>query len=152
MPDCREEGRRGCDGEGKGMEVESDESRRSSGERVLAFSPNTSPVNYRLPPSDFLDNSGVQRHWLVCLSLFLLLLSAVLFGFSTSHPSAPPCGFLKMRWCLALLVFCFLAVANALSSSGNRLAVILEDAADKELYSTFWGDLQGQIYCNHTKN
>ncbi|KAH8423516.1 dolichyl-diphosphooligosaccharide-protein glycotransferase [Aspergillus melleus] len=51
-----------------------------------------------------------------------------------------------MRWCLALLVFCFLAVANALSSSGNRLAVILEDAADKELYSTFWGDLQARGY------
>ncbi|KAA8647098.1 hypothetical protein EYZ11_010287 [Aspergillus tanneri] len=30
--------------------------------------------------------------------------------------------------------------------SGNRLAVILEDAADKELYSTFWSDLEGRGY------
>ena len=48
-----------------------------------------------------------------------------------------------MRWCLSVLLFCFLAVAHALSSSGNRLLVVLEDADDKGLYSTFWGDLEG---------
>ena len=49
-----------------------------------------------------------------------------------------------MRWCLSFFLFCFLAVVHALSSSGNRLLVVLEDAAEKDLYSTFWGDLEGR--------
>lgn len=48
-----------------------------------------------------------------------------------------------MRWCLSFLLICFLAFVHGLSSAGNRLVVILEDAAEKELYSSFWGDLQG---------
>lgn len=48
-----------------------------------------------------------------------------------------------MRWCPSFLLFCFLAVVHALSSSGSRLLVVLEDAAQKDLYSTFWGDLEG---------
>lgn len=48
-----------------------------------------------------------------------------------------------MRWFLSFLFLGFLAGANALSSSGNRLLVVLEDAAEKGLYSTFWGDLTG---------
>ncbi|PLB37953.1 dolichyl-diphosphooligosaccharide-protein glycotransferase [Aspergillus candidus] len=51
-----------------------------------------------------------------------------------------------MRWCLSILLFSFLAVAHALSSSGNRLLVVLEDADDKGLYSTFWGDLEARGY------
>ncbi|KAE8349119.1 Dolichyl-diphosphooligosaccharide--protein glycosyltransferase subunit WBP1 [Aspergillus coremiiformis] len=51
-----------------------------------------------------------------------------------------------MRWCLSLLLFCFLAVVNALSSSGNRLLVVLEDATEKESYSTFLGDLEARGY------
>lgn len=50
-----------------------------------------------------------------------------------------------MRWCLTLLSFCFLAVVHALSSSGSRLLVVLEDAAEKELYSKLWGDLEGTL-------
>ena len=49
-----------------------------------------------------------------------------------------------MRWCLSLLLFGFLAVVHALSSSGNRLLVVLEDEAEKDAYSTFWGDLEGE--------
>lgn len=48
-----------------------------------------------------------------------------------------------MRWCPSLFIFGFLAAVNALSSSGNRLLVVLEDAAERGLYSTLWGDLEG---------
>ncbi|KAL4920869.1 Dolichyl-diphosphooligosaccharide--protein glycosyltransferase subunit WBP1 [Aspergillus aurantiobrunneus] len=51
-----------------------------------------------------------------------------------------------MRWCPSLLLFGFLAVVNALSSSGNRLLVVLEDSAEKGLYSTLWGDLEARGY------
>jgi oligosaccharyltransferase complex subunit beta len=50
-----------------------------------------------------------------------------------------------MRWCLTLLAFCFLAVVRALSSSGSRLLVVLEDATEKELYSKLWADLEGAL-------
>lgn len=48
-----------------------------------------------------------------------------------------------MRWFPSLLLFGFLAAVNALSSSGNRLLVVLEEATEKGLYSTLWGDLEG---------
>ncbi|KAI9372564.1 Dolichyl-diphosphooligosaccharide--protein glycosyltransferase subunit WBP1 [Aspergillus egyptiacus] len=51
-----------------------------------------------------------------------------------------------MRWCPSLLLFGFLAAVNALSSSGNRLLVVLEDAAEKGSYSTLWGDLEARGY------
>ncbi|KAJ5099753.1 hypothetical protein N7532_006754 [Penicillium argentinense] len=51
-----------------------------------------------------------------------------------------------MRWCLALLLFCFLAAVNALSSSGSRLLVVLDDSTEKSLYSTLWSDLEGRGY------
>lgn len=51
-----------------------------------------------------------------------------------------------MRWCLTLLAFCFLAVVRALSSSGSRLLVVLEDATEKELYSKLWADLEARGY------
>ncbi|KAL2822204.1 Dolichyl-diphosphooligosaccharide--protein glycosyltransferase subunit WBP1 [Aspergillus cavernicola] len=51
-----------------------------------------------------------------------------------------------MRWCPSLLLFGFLAAVNALSSSGNRLLVVLEDAEEKGSYSTLWGDLEGRGY------
>src|SRR5450432_3087549 len=50
-----------------------------------------------------------------------------------------------MRWFLSLLVLGLFAVANALSSSGNRLLVVLEEIAEKEKYSKFFGDLEGQL-------
>ena len=49
-----------------------------------------------------------------------------------------------MRWCLALLLCCFLAVVNALSSSGSRLLVVLDESAEKSAYSTLWSDLKGK--------
>jgi len=36
-----------------------------------------------------------------------------------------------------------LGLVQALSSSGNRLLVVIEEATEKERYSTFWGDLEG---------
>ncbi|KAL4736341.1 Dolichyl-diphosphooligosaccharide--protein glycosyltransferase subunit WBP1 [Aspergillus similis] len=51
-----------------------------------------------------------------------------------------------MRWCSSLLLFGFLAAVNALSSSGSRLLVVLEDATEKGLYSTLWGDLEARGY------
>ncbi|KAL4788649.1 Dolichyl-diphosphooligosaccharide--protein glycosyltransferase subunit WBP1 [Aspergillus varians] len=51
-----------------------------------------------------------------------------------------------MRWCPSLLLFGLLAAVNALSSSGNRLLVVLEDSAEKGLYSTLWGDLEARGY------
>ncbi|OJJ48379.1 hypothetical protein ASPZODRAFT_150618 [Penicilliopsis zonata CBS 506.65] len=51
-----------------------------------------------------------------------------------------------MRWFLSFLFLSFLAVVHALSSTGNRLLVILEDETEKSLYSTFWSDLEGRGY------
>lgn len=50
-----------------------------------------------------------------------------------------------MRSLLAsLLAVCLLGVVNALSATGGRLLVVLDDVADKDKYSQFWGDLQGE--------
>lgn len=50
----------------------------------------------------------------------------------------------KMRSIIAsLLAVCLVGLVNALSSTGSRLLVILDDVADKDKYSKFWGDLQG---------
>ncbi|EEH02788.1 dolichyl-diphosphooligosaccharide-protein glycosyltransferase [Histoplasma capsulatum G186AR] len=52
-----------------------------------------------------------------------------------------------MRWLLSiLLVGLWGAVVHALSSAGNRLLAILDDVADKDLFSTFWKDLEGRGY------
>ncbi|KAI2794034.1 hypothetical protein POX_a00624 [Penicillium oxalicum] len=51
-----------------------------------------------------------------------------------------------MRWCLALLLCGFLAVVNALSSSGSRLLVVLDESTDQSAYSTLWSDLKGRGY------
>ena len=50
-----------------------------------------------------------------------------------------------MRWlsCLSLLVL--LGIVQALSSSGNRLLIVIEEASEKAKYSTFWGDLEGRL-------
>lgn len=63
-----------------------------------------------------------------------------------------------MRWFLSFLFLGFVAAVHALSSSGSRLLVILEDEAEKSLYSTFWSDLEGELrlrqvlYCLYTDN
>jgi len=48
-----------------------------------------------------------------------------------------------MRWLLSFLVLGLLGLTQALSSSGNRLLVVIEEAAEKDKYSQFWGDLEG---------
>jgi oligosaccharyltransferase complex subunit beta len=50
-----------------------------------------------------------------------------------------------MRWLFSFLLLWLGAVVSALSESGSRLLVILEDSAEKDKYSTFWGDLEGMI-------
>ncbi|KAI5925829.1 dolichyl-diphosphooligosaccharide-protein glycosyltransferase 48kD subunit [Camillea tinctor] len=49
-----------------------------------------------------------------------------------------------MRSLLSVLVFLFIAVVQAVSSSGDRLLVILEDDAEKAGYSKFLGDLESR--------
>ncbi|OJD19324.1 hypothetical protein AJ78_00683 [Emergomyces pasteurianus Ep9510] len=52
-----------------------------------------------------------------------------------------------MRWLLSLLlVGLWGTVIHALSSSGYRLLAILDDIAEKDLFSTFWKDLEGRGY------
>ncbi|KAL2220122.1 Dolichyl-diphosphooligosaccharide--protein glycosyltransferase subunit WBP1 [Thermoascus aurantiacus ATCC 26904] len=51
-----------------------------------------------------------------------------------------------MRWFLSLLILGFWGAVHALSSSGNRLLVVLEEASEKDLYSTFWEDLEARGY------
>jgi len=51
-----------------------------------------------------------------------------------------------MRWLFSFLLLALLGVVQALSSSGNRLLVVLEELAEKDKYSEFWKDLQcGQL-------
>jgi hypothetical protein len=47
-----------------------------------------------------------------------------------------------MRLFLSLLLVSLLGVAQALSSAGMRLLVVLEEASEQALYSQFWSDLE----------
>lgn len=49
-----------------------------------------------------------------------------------------------MRWFLSFLLLGLLGVVQALSSSGSRLLVVLEELAEKEKYSNFLADLEGE--------
>jgi hypothetical protein len=62
---------------------------------------------------------------------------------ATFLPSSRQRLLCKMRWFLSLLLLALSKVSYALSSSGNRLLVVIEDAAEQDKYSTFWGDLEG---------
>jgi oligosaccharyltransferase complex subunit beta len=48
-----------------------------------------------------------------------------------------------MRWIISFLLLGLLAVVQAVSSSGNKLLVVLEDLAEKSKYSKYLGDLEG---------
>ena len=48
-----------------------------------------------------------------------------------------------MRWLLSCLVLALVGAVQALSTSGNRLLVVVEEAAEKAKYSKFWADLEG---------
>lgn len=47
-----------------------------------------------------------------------------------------------MRAFFSLLLLALLGVAQALSYTGRRLLVVIEDASEKDKYSKFWGDLE----------
>ncbi|MCJ1286106.1 oligosaccharyl transferase glycoprotein complex, beta subunit [Xylographa opegraphella] len=49
-----------------------------------------------------------------------------------------------MRWLLSLLLVSVSVLVHGLSSSGNRLLVVIEEAAEQEKYSQFWSDLRGR--------
>ncbi|KLP07223.1 related to oligosaccharyltransferase 48K subunit [Fusarium fujikuroi] len=51
-----------------------------------------------------------------------------------------------MRSLLSLVVFLFAALVSAVSTTGNRLLVILDTPKDKEAYSTFFRDLSERGY------
>lgn len=48
-----------------------------------------------------------------------------------------------MRTIISVLLLAFLRCVQALSSTGGRLLVVLEEASEKDLFSKFWGDLKG---------
>jgi hypothetical protein len=49
---------------------------------------------------------------------------------------------LTMRWLFSFLLLWLPVAISALSSSGNRVLVVLEDTAAKDKYSQFWSDLE----------
>lgn len=49
-----------------------------------------------------------------------------------------------MRSLLSFVVLLFAAVVAAVSTTGNRLLVVLEDVGEKVAYGTFLGDLKGK--------
>ena len=49
-----------------------------------------------------------------------------------------------MRWFFSLLLIGLFGFVSALSSSGNRLLVVLEELEDQDKYSTFFKDLKGK--------
>jgi oligosaccharyltransferase complex subunit beta len=48
----------------------------------------------------------------------------------------------KMRWSFFSLLVALVGFTSALSASGNRLLVVLEDSTKQGLYSKFWTDLK----------
>ncbi|MDI1492171.1 MAG: oligosaccharyl transferase glycoprotein complex, beta subunit [Ramalina farinacea] len=47
-----------------------------------------------------------------------------------------------MRWLTPLLLVALAGLGHALSSTGSRLLVVIEEAAEKAKYSRFWADLE----------
>lgn len=57
-----------------------------------------------------------------------------------------------MRWLVSFCALALLGLVQTLSSAGNRLLVVIEEAGDREKYSQFWGDLEGMLpFFSHTK-
>ena len=44
---------------------------------------------------------------------------------------------------MSLLALCLAIVTHAVSASGSRLLAVLDEVAEKDKYSTFFGDLAG---------
>lgn len=58
-----------------------------------------------------------------------------------------------MRWLVSFCALTLLGLIHALSSAGNRLLVVIEEAVDREKYSQFWGDLEGMLpFLRYTKH
>lgn len=57
----------------------------------------------------------------------------------------------KMRWLFSFLLLALLGLASARSIAGSRLLVVLEDAAEKEQYGVFLGDLEGELPFNPSR-
>jgi oligosaccharyltransferase complex subunit beta len=55
------------------------------------------------------------------------------------------------RSLLSVVLLLLAAVAQAVSSSGERLLVVLEDVAEKAAHSTFLGDLEGRLAIIQTR-
>ncbi|RFU32416.1 hypothetical protein B7463_g3944, partial [Scytalidium lignicola] len=51
-----------------------------------------------------------------------------------------------MKWIFSFLLLGLLNLAEAASSSGNRLLVVLEELADKAKYSKYFGDLEARDF------
>ncbi|KAF4122913.1 oligosaccharyltransferase complex subunit beta [Geosmithia morbida] len=49
-----------------------------------------------------------------------------------------------MRYFLSAVVLLFAAIVSAVSTTGSRLLVVADDAADKDAYSNFFGDLEAR--------
>jgi len=49
-----------------------------------------------------------------------------------------------MKWLFSLLLLGLCSLSQAISSSGNRLLVILEDVAEKAKYGKYLADLEGE--------
>jgi oligosaccharyltransferase complex subunit beta len=50
-----------------------------------------------------------------------------------------------MRWLIPFLLVPILRAVQALSSTGTRLLVVVEEATEQEKYSQLWGDLKGEL-------
>jgi hypothetical protein len=55
--------------------------------------------------------------------------------------------FLSFLSPISVLVFSLTQLVQAKSAVGDRLLVVLEDEAQKGLYSKFWADLEGIASC-----
>jgi hypothetical protein len=64
-------------------------------------------------------------------------------GLTTHHRNTSH-SVTNMRSSLFSLFLTLVGFVSALSSSGNRLLVVLEDAAQKDLYSKLWTDIKGK--------
>jgi oligosaccharyltransferase complex subunit beta len=53
-----------------------------------------------------------------------------------------------MRWLFSFLVLALVSVVSAVSTKGNKLLVVLGDKSEKDNYSKFWGDLEGEFELN----
>ncbi|MCJ1356830.1 MAG: oligosaccharyl transferase glycoprotein complex, beta subunit [Icmadophila ericetorum] len=49
-----------------------------------------------------------------------------------------------MRWLFLFSIFTFFLTVHSRSYTGDRLLVVIEEAAEKEKYSQLWGDLEGR--------